>query len=206
MQFSVSNRKFPFAMKKSLLVFLTWILFNVILLTIHACGDDCDGPIYSQLQAIESTIKKLDGDFQNDYQPKEQGIRFDSVGINVTGDSKISLLNSQGQFIEQAVACDPVIIFEKLDQISITSSEDYSDEYVKGSELRNIMLARSGYALEGFNLSEVETDRDDKNQVLFTFNSPPKESKIHDLTITYKFENGKELQTTIKGLKINIAE
>ncbi len=193
-------------MKKTLSITLVWIIFNLTVLTIQACNPhDCNsGPFNFKLISIGATLKRLTSELPTDYLPTEKGIRYDSVGIEVSNEITTASSNSKANWIDQTFACSPVENYEKLKEISIVSSANYNLEYPKGSELKHIILVKNDYDREDEEVASIELNHElDGRSILLMFKAPPAQDNVHDITITYKLTNGKELQTKIESLKIN---
>ena len=128
------------------------------------------------------------------YLPDISGIRYDSLGIEV----RHHLVR-----VSKGDACDEPIVFDKSKRVIITSSEDYTSDLPKGSNLVNTM-AVADYPY--FKFEKIETFMANRelgfSSFLYTFQSPPSEDKFHNLTIKYILTNARQYSATIENVLI----
>ena len=202
-------------MKKTGIVLGIFILFSLSLSVFQSCCHP--DPIYFRLDALQSEAQRITGitvsgtqDIGNfdvePYVPDEKGIRYDSLGIDVTNELITAMnqteWNSNFGF-SSAYACSPAEHYDMVFEVIITSSEDYNSAYPKGANLEEVMLVRNAHMVRGNNVALFMANRQLMyHSVFYTFSFPPSENKIHDLTIKYILTDGREYETTIKDLFI----
>ena len=96
-----------------------------------------------------------------------------------------------------------------LTNISVTSNQDYNQEYLAGDELRDVMLVQREYYLpiSAISISSFINDDSytqlDGSDLLLTFAVAPDTDKIHTLTIKVTTSDGSVYSEEIIGLKIS---
>lgn len=199
-------------MKKIVLLFFAWSFSGIVCSVIYSCDDcDNDGPLNFQLTSISGEVRKITGtedgapfgDYITEpYLQDEESIRYDSVGVNISHEFELIAFLT-GQFISSSIACDPIHRFETLQNITISSSHDYTPEYPSGSDLGNIVSLRPYYELQGQPVTSFLSYHElGYENIFLTFDEAPAEDAIHNLTITYILDNSRQITTTIEGLYI----
>jgi hypothetical protein len=201
-------------MKKIVIVLSTWTLLWLGLALVQAC-DPCDyGPYNFGLASIDAEVKRITGiellgTYQTAYYTIEtyatstKGIRYDSIGIDLFNTIKQIAFDTNIDFLNSAFACSPATNYELLADMTITSSEDYIDNYPAGHDLKEIMSIREGYQLEGSYIPTYLSYAELKEGNLFlTFEFPPSQTRTHNITITYRLFDGREFKILVSGLKI----
>ena len=198
-------------MKKVIVILSTWTFFCIGLAIIQSC-DTCgdDGPYNYRLVSITGEAKRINGiGLVGEYSVKPfllstKETRYDSIGINIINRVESVAFTTKGYFFNSAFACEPVINFERLKDINITSSEDYANLYPAGTDLKEIMSVREGYQVQGMSILTYLSNAELRHgNLFFTFDIPPATTKVHNLTITYKLFDGKEYEVFIQGLTIS---
>jgi hypothetical protein len=202
-------------MKKVVIIWSTWTFLCIGLAVIQSCDSCDDGPFNFRLVAIEGEVKKITGiellgSYQTPYYTFEtyitriNGIRYDSIGIDISNTIELLAYDTKANFFNSAFACSPATNYDLLADITIISSEDYIESYPAGSDLKEIMSIRQGYQLQGGYIPTYLSNAEltEGNQFL-TFEFPPSQTKTHDITITYKLFDGREFKVLIQELKIN---
>ncbi len=140
------------------------------------------------------------------YTPDEKGIRYDSLGINVSNELIIALNNRQWSHhlgFSSAYACSPVENYDVVFDVIITSTEDYNSAYPKGSNLEEVMQVRYAHMVRGNNINLfMINERLNYHTVFYTFSFPPSENKYHDITIKYILTDGHEFETIVSNILI----
>jgi hypothetical protein len=202
-------------MRKIIVVLCVWAVFSIGISVIQSCVGCGDGPYNYRLVSIAGEAKKVNGMKSNnspiDYYTVEpyvldtKGVRYDSIGIEITNSIEPVAFNKRFDVFNTAFACDPAQNFEALENVTITSSEDYANLYPAGTDLGEIISVRAGYQVAGSSIStHLASNPELDYQILFfTFNIPPSSNKVHNLTIKYKIVNGKEYEVLIQGLRIH---
>ncbi len=197
-------------MKKTFLILAIGTLLYLTLAILPSCNDckDTKGMNFT-LTAIEGVVKKITGIIVSvpyqilyytveTYEPQPIGIRYDSVGIELTNVFDMYSSVRKASFFNQAFACDPALNFEWINEISIISSEDYTDLFPKGTNLKEIITIRDGYMVNNTYFPELSN-----SAKFLTFDFAPSENRTHNLTIKYILSNGRQIETTVQGLTIN---
>lgn len=200
-------------MKKILLVLTGYAVLYVVLAVLQSCDGCDDGPINFKLHSISAEVNKITGKqsvSSIDYFTlgtllgQSEGTRYDSIGIEITHNFELLSLNNTGKVVGQAFACDPVVNYEILEDITVTSSRNYTDAYPAGADLSGIISVRQGHQVEGLSVSSFLLNSEFYNENIFiTFNEAPSESATHNLTITYNLANGRKVETSVPGITIN---
>jgi len=202
-------------MKKFGITIVIFLLLNLSLSVFQSCCRP--DPIYFHLDSLTSTPQRITGitvsESQNiasydveTFLPDEKGIRYDSLGIDVMNEL-ITAMNQQewkANFgFSSAYACSPAENYDMIFDIIITSSEDYNSAYPKGANLEEIMQVRNAHFVRGNNIALFMVNRQlNYHSVFYTFSFPPSENKTHDITIKYVLTDGREYETTVRGLLI----
>lgn len=201
-------------MKKITIVLSIWTFICVGLAIVQSCDPCDDGPFNFGLASIDAEPKRITGiellgTFQTAYYTIEtyatetNGIRYDSIGIDIFNTIEQIALHTKMDFFISAFACSPASNYELLADLTITSSQDYIDNYPAGHDLKEIMSIREGYQLEGSYIPTYLSNAELKEGNLFlTFEFPPSQTRTHDITITYKLFDGREFKVLVPGLKI----
>lgn len=166
-------------MGKIIVIFSTLAIFCLAIAIIQSCVD-CggEGPDNYRLVSISAEAKR--------------------------NNLELLSLDAKANFFNSAFACDQAVNFNVLEDITITSSADYSSNYPAGTDLKQIMSVREGYSVEGETIQRyLAYARLREQNLFFTFNSPPSDKKVHDVTIKYKLADGREYDVFISGLTIN---
>lgn len=151
------------------------------ILSCNTCGDD--GPFSYRLASITGEVKKTDRvrlvdtpQPEYDVKPYLSGRKanhYDSIGIEITNTIEPVAVTTAYLF-NSAFACDPVISYERLRDINITSSEDYTATYPAGTDLKEIMSVREGYQAQGISIpTYLSNSQLGERNLFFTFNIPP---------------------------------
>jgi len=202
-------------MKKIGILFIAFILFSLSLSVFQSCCNP--DPINFRLESLHSEAKRIMGitvsgsqniaDFVVEtYIPDEKGIRYDSLGIDVSNELIIAfnkqLWNNNLGF-SSAYACSPAENYDIVFDVIITSSEDYNSAYPKGSNLEEMMQVSNAHLVRGNNISVFMINkRLNYHTVFYTFSFPPSENKYHDVTIKYILTDGREYETTVSDILI----
>lgn len=188
------------------------MMFYIGLAIIQSCV--CGDSYNTRLASISGDAKRIKGTrsigagleyfIVEPYAPRTNGIRYDSIGIDIVNDLEKIAFNMKGNFFNTAFACEPGVTYEPLEGITITSSEDYTHDYAAGTDLSEIMSVGYGYEAPGIPINTYLSNAmlTHWNQ-FFTFNIPPSANKVHNLTIKYKLFDGREYEVFIEGLRIN---
>jgi hypothetical protein len=201
-------------MKKTTIVLSIWTFICVGLAIVQSCDPCDDGPFNFGLASIDAEPKRITGiellgTYQTAYYTIEtyatetNGIRYDSIGIDIFNTIEQIALHTKMDFFNSAFACSPASNYELLADMTITSSQDYIDNYPAGYDLKEIMSIREGYQLEGSYIPTYLSNAELKEGNLFlTFEFPPSQTRTHDITITYRLFDGREFKVLVPGLKI----
>jgi hypothetical protein len=197
-------------MKKVLFLSIFGLFLYLSLAFITSCND-CKGisGVYPKLTSIQAQAKKITGFTVPDqnypiyftvdnYVEQANGIRYDSIGIELSHAFDEIVINRPFSFFSQAYACDPAFNYEYIESISVISSEDYNADFPKGTDLMDIMTIRIGYRVQSYYRTELSYE-----VCFLTFNSPPSANKTHTFTIQYTLTNSRMLQTSLDGITIN---
>jgi hypothetical protein len=202
-------------MKKGIVMLSAWTVLCIgvaIFQSCDTCGDD--GPFNYRLASIAGEVKKIDGvrlvgTPQPEYNIKpylssRKANHYDSIGIEIIHTVEPAAFTTKGYLFNSAFACDPVISYERLGDINIASSEDYTTAYPAGTDLKEIMSVREGYQVQGITIPTYlsKSQLGDRN-LFFTFNIPPSTTKTHNLSIKYRLSDGREYEAFIEGLTIS---
>ncbi len=204
-----------FLNKKIGISFIVFILIGLSLSVFQSCCNP--DPINFRLDALNSEPQRITGitvsgtqniaDFEVEtYIPDEKGIRYDSLGINVSNELIIALNNWQWSNhlgFSSAYACSPAENYDIVFDVIITSSEDYNSAFPKGSNLAEVMQVRYAHMVRGNNISLFMINEQlNYHTVFYTFSFPPSENKYHDITIKYILTDGREFETTVSNILI----
>jgi hypothetical protein len=203
-------------MKKTAIAFGIFLLLNVFLSIFQSCCHP--DPINFRLISLKSEAQRITGitvvsgtqDIGNyevePYIPDEKGIRYDSLGIDVTNELMVAMNQQQWNSsfgFPAAYACSPAENYDIVFDVIITSSEDYNSAYPKGANLDEIMQVRYAHMVRGNNIALFMINNQLTYQTVFyTFSFPPSENKTHDITIKYILTDGREYETTVSGILI----
>jgi hypothetical protein len=203
-------------MKKTLLILITWTIVSTSLGIFQSCCNP--DPINYRLKSISGHIERivdieLLGNYQTEYyvtepyEPSASGIAYDSIGINILNDIETFSINFKGELFNKSFACSPAENYEILADLLITSNQDYNSSFPSETDLKQLMSIRQSfnpYLVKGESIITFLTNAQiGLGGSFITFNSPPDESKIHDLTIKFILKDGREYLTILQGLKIN---
>lgn len=196
-------------------VFGFFLLFSLSLSVFQSCCHP--DPIVFRLSALSSEAQRITGITASGtqhignydvepYIPDDKGIRYDSLGIDVTN-VLITAMNQDKLNLNfgfsSAYACSPAMQFDVVFDVIITSSEDYNSAYPKGANLEEVMQVRNAHMVRGNNINQfMINERLTSHTVFYTFSFPPSENKIHDITIKYILSDGREYETTVSGILI----
>jgi hypothetical protein len=202
-------------MKKIIVILSTWTFFYIGLALIQSCDSCDDGPFNYRLVSIAGEVKRINGiellgSYQTAYYtvgpyvPQTNGLRYDSIGLDILNSVELIAYSEKADFFNSSFACSPATNFESLADMTIISSEDYVDSYPAGTDLSEIMTIREGYQLQGNSIPTYLSNAELREGNLFlTFEFPPSQNSVHDITIMYKLFDGREFEVIIQGLKIN---
>lgn len=195
-------------MKKTfILLFISFMVpsFTTLFHACTGCGDDTS--IRYRLSAIESrpTIVSEITDApaytqQYTLADYETGsIRYDSFGIEVIHQNETIAWIEQcsNSVFSAAYACDPAPTYEMISTVIMTSSEDYNEQFPKGTDLSSIMVINDGYSPDP--LQVFDTGRN----LLWRFRTPPSEAGTHTFTITYQTADGRTFETQVDNITIH---
>ncbi len=201
-------------MKNITIVLSTWTVICIGLAIVQSCDPCDDGPFKFGLASIDATPKRITGIELlgtnqtayytiETYATEPNGIRYDSIGIDIFNTLEQLALHTKMDFFTSAFACSPATNYDLLADMSITSTQDYNDNYPAGRDLKEIMSIREGYRLEGSDIPTYLSNAELKEGNLFlTFEFPPSQTRTHDITITYRLFDGREFKVFVPGLKI----
>lgn len=204
-------------MKKIIIVLSTWIFFCVGSAITPSCESCNEGPFNFKLVSIAADVKKISGIelvgsqqvayyTTETYVAQTNGIRYDSIGIDLFHTIELLSYDTRINFLNAAFACSPATNYQQLADMQIMSSENYSEGYPAGSDLKELMTIRQGYQLQGrYILAFLSNAELTEENLFFTFEFPPSQTKIHDITITYRLLDGREFNVFVPGLKISPA-
>jgi len=202
-------------MKKIGITFIIFILFNLFLSLFQSCCRP--EPINFRLNSLNSIPERIIGievsGSQNignyiveTYVSDNNGIRYDSLGINVSNELIVAFNDQQWNSnlgFSSAYACSPVENYDVVSDVIITSSENYNSAYPKGSNLEEVMQVRYAHMVRGNNIALFMTNNQlNYHTVFYTFSFPPSENKYHDITIKYILNDGREFETTVSNILI----
>ncbi len=196
-------------MKKILFLSILGLFLYLSLALISSCSKCKEGGMSFSLTSINAQIKKITGFTVPDqnypkyftvetYVEQANGIRYDSIGIELSHEFDEVAMTIPFTFFSQAYACDPAFNFEYIESISVISSEDYNADFPKGTDLMDIITIRNGYQVEGYYNPELSPE-----VYFLTFNGPPSANKTHTFTINYALTNSRTLQINMEGITIN---
>ena len=198
-------------MKKYIITLTLLVSGYLIVLVGQSCHPCRSDSFYLRLRSIQPTLKRITGVERVSYSPKlivetfqndSIGIRYDSLGIDIQNEL-ISINENTSHGISNLYACKPAEKYDNLQKVIITSSEDYTTGYPKGSNLTEIMLVREGFNADGQKIEPYMLNRSLYfGNYFFTFQTPPSEDKFHDITIKYILTNGREYFSTIENVLI----
>ncbi|MBN1186065.1 MAG: hypothetical protein JXB49_27535 [Bacteroidales bacterium] len=202
--------------RKVLIVVAISIIAQISISIFQSCCNPDDVTI--TLQSIQNNLHKIAGiitegenniiEYQLEtYTPDDRGIRYDSLGIEVANTVIISGLKEQWYNtigFTGLYACEPAYNFDRIYDIEITSSEDYNTSFPKGSDLSRIMSVSWMFSLQknSIDFFLIGQELTDNDSFFFTFNFPPDENKIHNITINYTLYDNRVYTTTISNLFI----
>lgn len=194
--------------------FMSFIYFCALVFQSCSNPDPCSpspDPVYRPLESIKPELKRITGIEKGDYSRKlivdtiqadSNGIRYDSLGIDVRNNF-ISKNESTRYEVSTVYACSPRVDFDNVREVFITSSEDYTVRFPKGSNLTELLLVREGYTGEGQRVDSFMLNRPlHSSNYLFTFQFPPTEDKFHNITIKYILTDGREYLTSLENVYI----
>lgn len=202
-------------MKKTGIAFVIFVLLNLSLSIFQSCCHP--DPIYFRLDSLKSEAQRITGitvsgtqnigDFiVEPYIPDEQGIRYDSLGIDVMNELVTAMNQQEWKYnfgFSNAYACSPSENFDVVFDVIITSSEDYNSAYPKGSNLEEVMQVRYAHMVRGNNVALFMVNNELRyHTVFYTFSFPPSENKTHNITIKYILNDGREYETTVSNILI----
>ena len=204
-------------MKKVIVAFGIIFISNLMINIFQSCKPCNPGSIDYRIKGLYGEALVINGTYINgsdtlyntyNYVPGET-INYDSLIIRILNTNTNALnksirINSFG--INSAYACSPGELFDEIKNIIITSSEDYNGSYPKGSDLRNIILARlnikvSGISIDNF-LKQYQHSGSQLGDISFTFSAPPDQTRNHDITVKYILADGREFQATVVDIRI----
>ena len=196
-------------MKKVLFLSILGLSLYLGLALISSCSKCKEGGMSFSLTSINAQIKKITGFTVPDqnypkyftvenYVEQTNGIRYDSVGIELSHAFDVVVINRPFSFISQAYACDPALNYEYIESISVISNEDYDANFPKGTDLMDIITIRNGYQVEGYFHNEVTPE-----VYFLTFNNLPSTNKTHTFTIKYTLTNGRKFESKTDEITIN---
>jgi hypothetical protein len=203
-------------MKKMAVLVCLWAGLHFALALLPSCTACNGGPIVFQLHNLTAELKRIEGIelggsvgagnyVVSAYNSTEAGIRYDSLGIDLVAAFYAANDSWNAPFtfgMTSAYACSPAEHYEQVQEIIISSSENYNAAYPKGADLQEIMSVRNGYWVSGNSVSYLIQNGLDYGNNFFTFNFPPDGDKRHDMTIKFILEEGKTVETSIRGLLI----
>ena len=202
-------------MKRIGISFIVFIMIGLSLSIFQSCCNP--DPINFRLSSLSSAPERITGievsGSQNignfiveTYIPNQKGIRYDSLGINISNELIIALNNQQRKSnlgFASAYACSPAENYDMVFDVIITSTEDYNNAYPKGSNLEEVMQVRYAHMVRGNNISLFMINKQlNYHTVFYTFSFPPAENKYHDITIKYILTDGREFETTVSNILI----
>jgi hypothetical protein len=145
-----------------------------------------------RLRSLIAQCKKVND--KTVYVPDNAGIRYDSLVIDISHDLAR---------VTKGDACDEPIIFDELRIVTVTSSQDYTADLPKGSNLSGIMEATFGLGGRPENFESILSDKKvGFGNEYYTFLVPPSEDKFHNITITYILNDRRNFSRTIENLLI----
>lgn len=202
-------------MKKNLIMCLILAGLQFILILVQPSCMPCNNdPVKLYTRALKGEKYRIDGIEQDNgieyfqiVAPADdaEGISFDELAIEIHNDYYAfcpnPLKSSYG--LSSAFACSPNEYYSIVNKIEITSSEDYNEEYPKGTDLKGIMRVRQGLYIEGHEVEAYMNNMELYSSLfLYNFIAPPSEDKVHDLTFKYFLYEGGEVETTVSGVLI----
>ncbi len=178
------------------------------------CNPD---PINYRLKSVTGGVERIVGveylgDYREEYYETEpyaysvDGIAYDSLGILLINDIETFSSNSKGEVFFNSYACSPAENYEMLADLIIISNHDYTSSFPSGTNLKDLMSIRQGFnsfLVAGESILAFLTNGEIVGNSYITFNVPPDENNIHDLTIKFVLRDGREYSTILQGLKIN---
>ena len=201
--------------KRAFIIIIILVITNISISILQSCCNPDD--VNYTLESLQSNLYRITGiktegeynvvqcDFE-EYTPDDKGIRYDSLGIEVSNDILLSVLKSNWEnFLgfNGLYACEPAENYDRIFDVEITSSEDYNAAFPKGSDLSKIMSASWMFSIQKNNIDYFLIGKDlSYDSFLFTFNFPPDENKYHDITIKYTLYDSREFSTTIENVLI----
>jgi hypothetical protein len=201
--------------KKIIITFSVFLLFITSFSIFQSCCHP--DPINFRLISLQSEAQRITGitvsgtqhigNYEvESYLPDEKGIRYDSLGIDVTNELMVAMNQQQWNShfgFSTVYACSPAENYDIVFDVIITSSEDYNSAYPKGTNLDEIMQVRYAHMVRGNNISAFMINNELNYQTVFyTFSFPPSANKTHDITLKYILTDGREYETTVKGILI----
>jgi hypothetical protein len=200
--------------KKIVIVMLGWMMFCSGLLIFQACSVDCDPKREEyKLLGLFSTAKRITGTKSysgsatlTDYVVRNldtfEKVRYDSVGLEIRHDLGRIAMNRTGDF-GVAIACDPIVIYESLSDLIVTSNQNYTASHPAGTNLKDLITIHPNYTTIAYE-SELFINEGQIGPVniLLKFKSPPAENALHTFIITYSVEGGGQVSTTLRDVMV----
>ena len=192
----------------------------LIILIVQACESRIDcGEIRDHLNAIDGSPQRIISIHNAEdttlatisvqaLESNSTGIRYDSLAIKIDHDLIVAYNIIKTNFdlgINNSYACSPVFDYDYINEVILTSNQDYNSSYPSGTNIIDNLNVQEGYFHDFGAYGEEVLDFINLNPVshypfYFTFIFPPDEDKIHDLTVKYVLEDGRELETTIANV------
>ena len=202
-------------MKKQLVVFISIAMLVAGMHMVQSCNPCGSEGIYFRTEAISASTQKITGidtsgccdayRFEKFY-PEEKVIRYDSLLIQVKSDIQ-TVFNDGGvswQFgVGSAKACSPAYTHDVFKEVRITSDQPYNTVYPAGALLNDIIGVSWDARVQDSNINSLMINDDDSYGLYyFKFKIAPDSIRAHNITIEYIFTDGREVSSSIKGLKI----
>ena len=179
------------------------------IIILQSCKEPSCGGIYSHgVKSITAEPKRIVGIKREkpspdllveSYRPDSMGIPYDSLVI-VVENSRLAMAKINVG-LSAVYACEAAMSAETVREVVITSSEDYSTDFPKGANLKNMMVAHFDYSVKADEVGSY-FDLQYPQSRLYSFRSPPSENRSHTLTIEYKLTDGRIYNSTVENVLI----
>lgn len=202
-------------------VFALQLLSPLMFLGCNPCGPF--EPEDYLLQGINTSVQRIASISETDnnvdiYALEDFAVqveaRYDSLGFEIENILMLAMEESENSFdygFQSVQACSPPgpEFSDELSDIIITSNVDYSPQYQKGQNLKELLSVNYAYYPNHYlaNRIDVPTYLNLGNPLnfeglFFTFNQPPDESRIHNFSIKYVLKSGKVYESNIQNVLI----
>ena len=202
--------------RKLLATFTLFILMPLGAALFYSCKACDDAPIDERPSGFMVMVDYIKDTFPGgqfgtylDYEPYggDSALVFDRIGMRFGFEFNASQLNERGlNFTNAAYACDPAIFWNRLKDFTITSNQDYNEDFPAGTDLAPLFTATPNYDIDhAGTIASLINVGVEIRRVYFhlLINTPPASESTHDLTfVITKEEDDTELSYTLNDLMI----